>query len=214
MIWWKTLPVWTMSDDLGFSVGEGDDEPRGKNDRLMFSSREGSTWSSPAEIEGSLPKVLNSNLAMHGNEGLLVYTLDMDNDLSTTEDREVFPRTWNGSAWGEAVRLTDGQVDDTNPKAAYSNGEWFITWFRDGQLTYKNGLNGGVRIVTFSLTHFSLYAVGYNPVSFNDVAAGARYSKAVSFIAAREITSGTGNRNYSVKQAAGVRTSQPVSFPI
>ena len=51
--------------------------------------------------------------------------------------------------------------------------------------------------VIFNTTHFSLYAIGYNKVSFNDVAANAWYSKAVGFIAARAITGGTGDGNYS-----------------
>lgn len=51
--------------------------------------------------------------------------------------------------------------------------------------------------VTFTTTHFSYYAVSCNQVSFEDVAAGAWYGKAVSFIAAREITASTGNGNYS-----------------
>jgi hypothetical protein len=39
--------------------------------------------------------------------------------------------------------------------------------------------------------------VAYNKVSFNDVAADMWYYNAVSFIAARSITSGTGNGDYS-----------------
>jgi hypothetical protein len=49
--------------------------------------------------------------------------------------------------------------------------------------------------VTFTTTRFSDYAVGYNKMSFNDVPTGAWYNKAVSFIAARKITTGTGNGN-------------------
>lgn len=51
--------------------------------------------------------------------------------------------------------------------------------------------------VTFSTTHFSYYAVNFKQVSFKDVAADAWYGKAVSFIAAREIATGTGNGNFS-----------------
>lgn len=51
--------------------------------------------------------------------------------------------------------------------------------------------------ISFSTSHFSQYAVGYNKVDFKDVDKGAWYSKAVSFIAAREITSGTGGGNFS-----------------
>jgi uncharacterized repeat protein (TIGR02543 family) len=51
--------------------------------------------------------------------------------------------------------------------------------------------------ISFSTRHFSQYAVGYNKVSFKDVAENAWYSKAVGFIAAREITAGTGGGNFS-----------------
>lgn len=51
--------------------------------------------------------------------------------------------------------------------------------------------------ITFTTDHFSKYAVGYNKVNFNDVAANAWYGDAVSFVAARDITIGTGNGNHS-----------------
>jgi len=51
--------------------------------------------------------------------------------------------------------------------------------------------------VTFFTTHFSYYAISYNHMSFKDVANNAWYAKAVSFIAAREITTGTGGGNFS-----------------
>lgn len=51
--------------------------------------------------------------------------------------------------------------------------------------------------VTFVTNHFSEYAVGYNKVTFTDVPSNAWYAKAVSFIAARGITNGTGNNRFS-----------------
>ncbi|MBN7772267.1 S-layer homology domain-containing protein [Clostridium aminobutyricum] len=51
--------------------------------------------------------------------------------------------------------------------------------------------------IGFKTSHFSQYAVGYNKVTFKDVAESAWYGKAVSFIAARGVTTGTGNGNYS-----------------
>ena len=51
--------------------------------------------------------------------------------------------------------------------------------------------------ISFSTRHFSQYAVGYNKVNFKDVAESAWYSKATGFIAAREITIGTGGGNFS-----------------
>lgn len=51
--------------------------------------------------------------------------------------------------------------------------------------------------ISFSTRHFSQYAVGYNKINFKDVAGSAWCSKAVEFIAAREITTGTGDGNFS-----------------
>lgn len=55
--------------------------------------------------------------------------------------------------------------------------------------------------IKFTTTHFSTYAVGYNKVTFKDVTADAAYSKAVCFIAARGITTGIGNGNFSPEAA-------------
>ncbi|MBP1924438.1 putative repeat protein (TIGR02543 family) [Sedimentibacter acidaminivorans] len=51
--------------------------------------------------------------------------------------------------------------------------------------------------VVFTTNHFSTYAIGYNKIRFNDVAEEAWYQGAVTFIAARNLTSGTGNGNFS-----------------
>ncbi len=79
--------------------------------------------------------------------------------------------------------------------------ESIVVWYIDGSgsvVTIPNGRYDAVTgMVTFSTTHFSDYAVAYNKVSFKDVASGAWYNKAVSFIAARKMTSGTGGGNYS-----------------
>ncbi|MFA7672623.1 MAG: InlB B-repeat-containing protein [Clostridia bacterium] len=57
--------------------------------------------------------------------------------------------------------------------------------------------NAVTSTVSFITNHFSNYAIGYNMVTFKDVAPDASYSNAVSFIAAREITKGTGNGSFS-----------------
>lgn len=49
----------------------------------------------------------------------------------------------------------------------------------------------------FRTDFFSQYGVGYNPVRFQDVAKDAWYGKAVGFLAAREITTGTGEGTFS-----------------
>lgn len=82
-----------------------------------------------------------------------------------------------------------------------ANPESIVIWYIDGSGNAVSIPNGHYDLaagtVTFTTTHFSYYAVGYNKVSFNDVVDTAWYSDAVGFIAARDITTGTGNGCYS-----------------
>jgi len=51
--------------------------------------------------------------------------------------------------------------------------------------------------VHFSTPHFSMFAVGYNRISFTDVPPDAYYHKAVSFLSARYITKGVGRGRFA-----------------
>lgn len=81
------------------------------------------------------------------------------------------------------------------------NPEGIVTWYIDGKgnaVCVPNGYyDSALGVVTFSTTHFSDYAVAYNKVLFSDISDTSWYSKAISFIAARDITTGTGNGNFS-----------------
>ncbi|HHW00366.1 MAG TPA: DUF4959 domain-containing protein [Clostridiaceae bacterium] len=143
----KALLVWTKSEGLSLTYGDEMKELRSpaNTDSLYYSFWDGSNWSAPEEIEGSVPYVYDSSLTMHGTEGLLLYTLDMDNDLTTQDDREVYYRLYDGTAWGEAVRLSDNDVEDSAPRAANINGEWFVIWYQNGDVVYKTGLEEEVK---------------------------------------------------------------------
>ncbi len=139
----NAILVWTKSQGLSFTYGEDMDDLKApaNSDSIYFSVWDGDSWSNPEEIENSMPAVIDSTLAMHNGQGLLLYTLDMDNDLLTQHDSEVYYRIYDENRWGEAVRLSDNNVYDSSPKAANVNGEWFITWKQDGSLVYKTALS-------------------------------------------------------------------------
>ena len=75
------------------------------------------------------------------------------------------------------------------------NPEGIVIWYIDGNGSLNCVQSGrydpDTGTVRFQTTHFSLYAVGYNGVSFTDVADTAWYYNAVSYLASRGITSGT-----------------------
>ncbi|MBU7006029.1 S-layer homology domain-containing protein [Phosphitispora fastidiosa] len=67
----------------------------------------------------------------------------------------------------------------------------------DGNLKVVRGhFDAAAGAVVFKTSHFSNFVIGHNPVTFSDVRAGAWYIDAVDFIAARGITSGTGDGKY------------------
>lgn len=82
-----------------------------------------------------------------------------------------------------------------------ANPESIVIWYIDGSgnvVTMPRGhYDPQTGAVTFSITHFSEFAVAYNRVSFSDVVTDAWYNKAVSFLAARRITTGTGDGKFS-----------------
>ena len=57
--------------------------------------------------------------------------------------------------------------------------------------------DAATKTVVFITPHFSRFVVGYNLVTFSDVASGAWYHDAVTFLAARGITSGTTATTFS-----------------
>ncbi|HWP80809.1 MAG TPA: leucine-rich repeat protein [Candidatus Acidoferrum sp.] len=103
--------------------------------------------------------------------------------------------------WNNPSALVTVSIPYTPRAAELENPESIVIWYIDGSgnaVCVPNGhYDPATGTVTFSTTHFSLYAAGYNMVSFNDVASTDWYYKAVSFIAARGITTGTGNGLFS-----------------
>jgi len=103
--------------------------------------------------------------------------------------------------WSNPSAPVTVSIPYTPTAAELGNPENIVVWYIDGggnAVCVPNGrYDPATGTVTFSTTHFSLYAVSYRKVSFNDVANNSWYAKAVSFIAARDITNGTGGANFS-----------------
>jgi hypothetical protein len=73
---------------------------------------------------------------------------------------------------------------------------WYLS--DSGKLVRMRGhYDNAIKSVTFKTSHFSNFVIGYNPIRFQDVSAGAWYESAVTFLAARDITTGTGDGKFS-----------------
>jgi len=129
----------------------------------------------PADVKASI-----------GNRPVLQLTLTMDG----------VETVWNNPA--APVRVS---VPYTPTAAELESPESIVILYIDANgniIAIPNGYyRKSITAVSFSTTHFSDFAVAYTKVSFKDVADNVWYGRAVSFIAARKITIGTGNGNFS-----------------
>ncbi len=93
-----------------------------------------------------------------------------------------------------SVPYTPKFGEDTNAIIIY-----YINAKGKAEIVKECAYNKETGMVTFKTNHFSKFAVGYHKVSFKDVPETAGYADAVSYLAAREITKGTGKGNFSAK---------------
>jgi len=98
--------------------------------------------------------------------------------------------TFGGGSVTVGIPYTPAQGEDLNALVVY-----YID--NSGSLKAMQGAyNSATGLVEFTTTHFSKYAVGYNKVTYTDVSASAWYSNAVTFCAARGITTGLGGNMF------------------
>lgn len=91
-----------------------------------------------------------------------------------------------------SVAYTPQLGEDTNAIVIYHINEKGVP-----EIVSNGVYDPATGTVIFTTNHFSVYALGYNKLSFSDVAENAWYNNAVEFIAAREITVGFGNGKYN-----------------
>ena len=101
--------------------------------------------------------------------------------------------------WNNPAAPVTVTIPYTPTAAELENPDSIVIWYLDGsgKLTcVPNGhYDAATGTVTFTTTHFSQYAVGYNNVSFKDVSGW--YADYVKYIAARGIINGTGDGIFS-----------------
>jgi len=123
----------------------------------------------------------------------------------TVGDRPVYD--FSVIAGGQVISsLGDGRANISIPYTlkAGEDKNAIVVYFIDasGHLQEMRGAyQEATGTVVFTVTHFSKYFIGYHKVSFHDVAADAWYSDAVTFIAARGITTGTEPGKFSPNAA-------------
>ncbi|MGB7605285.1 MAG: S-layer homology domain-containing protein [Lutisporaceae bacterium] len=77
---------------------------------------------------------------------------------------------------------------------------WYLS--DSGKLVGMRGhYDASTKTMVFRTPHLSSFVIGHNPIIFKDVPAGAWYENAVTFLAARDIVTGTGDGKFSSDSA-------------
>lgn len=121
--------------------------------RLLFASHP--TWQSPQTLwQGEQPIIDFTFANDAAGNGHLVFTLDMDGDLETAQDQELFHLRTDGGVWGSANALTSSGVEDSSPLLLKSAGELLLVWRSGGALSYTQLENWNPRPVYIEPTPF------------------------------------------------------------
>lgn len=155
---------------------------------IIFDSKTLSTISNEAsgDIKITASKVDTSTISNEAKQ--VVGDHPVFNFSVTSGDRTISQFGGNVSV---SVPYTPKPGEDTNSLVIY-----YINAAGKPEVVSNCVYNPSTGTITFNTNHFSQYAIGYNKVTFKDVVADAWYSNSVAFIAAREITTGSGNGNF------------------
>jgi len=120
----------------------------------------GNNFSTIGLLPGTFENSIKFSLAYQDSRAILSYMKDMDGDLTTTLDEEIFYNTFDGTVWSTAVRITDDQVADVNPKVVFrSDGTRELVWLRDNAL---------VRMTDWAAGTYEVIRTGSASITFSD----------------------------------------------
>ncbi len=118
---------------------------------LMWSHYNGTTWSAAASIASGVGTILGTAMEYDGSNATFVYCVDMDDNLDTSTDTELWRVTYSGGVWGTPQRLTNDAIADANPRLAYDgNGILRLAWLKGNDIRFATGTDvaGSVVVAT------------------------------------------------------------------
>ena len=153
-----------------------------------------------AELIKTLENKVNSNILTVRLHRLQAKEIS-DAVKEVAGDRPIYEFRLNDEQ-NEIIDFGKGSVEVSIPYTLLpgENEEAIIVYYLNeaGELQMIQGrYNPEHKCVEFTAYHFSKYIIGYHPITFTDVPPTDKYYKAISFVAARNITSGIGNNCFA-----------------
>jgi hypothetical protein len=130
---------------------DSDNNPFTLNDQTLVATEwTGESWSSKKVIISGITVIGSPSLTLaKENEGVLTFIRDMDDNVLTTADREVFCIRYNGN-WGAPARLTTDNLEDRLPSAGWANDRWYLSWIEAEPRENGLGYATSVRFAEFA----------------------------------------------------------------
>ncbi|MDM8537023.1 CARDB domain-containing protein [Desulfobacterales bacterium HSG17] len=136
-------------------------------DEIRYALWNGTAFDNIETLPDTFENSFKFSLAYNGSEAILAYVKDMDGNLLTTDDEEIFYTIFDGNNWNSPARLTNDAVADVSPKAVYKDDNSLeLIWLKDSTLVRLTNLNSGtyetIREQSNTLT-FTDYRLAIDP---------------------------------------------------
>lgn len=135
-------------------VSNADNNPIGsaaEPNVVQFSLWDGFSWSTPGVAASGVPSIVKSTMAFDGSAALYLYSADMDDNLETREDRELFALSYDGLLWSVQRLTNEPDVLDDNPQVVVTGpGEFMFAWFRGEDIVTAGNLDLSDEVVATS----------------------------------------------------------------
>lgn len=118
--------IWTTNSDNNILGNTG-------LNSIKYSTYNGTSWSEPLVITSEITAITNLTTHYENNALYIAYVTDQDNNLSTTNDRELFLINNNIT-----IQITDNEIIDSNPIFATINGQTNLFWYNSSNVLYKD----------------------------------------------------------------------------
>ncbi|WP_081795493.1 leucine-rich repeat protein [Butyrivibrio sp. MC2021] len=92
------------------------------------------------EADNSSALMLDADAISYGDKGLFAYSLDLDGNLNTIADREIYLQEYDftNDRMDECIILTGDSVEDCDVELTETEGQLWLSWLRDGDIVAMN----------------------------------------------------------------------------
>ncbi len=132
----NVLALWQSGD--GSDVMGTSDHPLTLTTALWNNAA--ASWGAPQTAITNLYDLTGVAFAAYSpTRAAVVYARDVDGDLLTPDDSELFASTYDGASWTAPTRVTSDTLPDSSPALAYdAAGALHLAWLRAGKLAWLN----------------------------------------------------------------------------